>query len=155
FLGVLNFYHSAPGKYQPDMKPELEVVSSYLALALERLQLQADLTARHEALATALAELRRTQQELIDKERLAAVGELVITINHEINNPLTAIMGAAELGKSMLSLGKSERLTQHLDLILESAERIQRITEKIRALKQARATTYVGEFNMLELPRDS
>jgi nitrogen-specific signal transduction histidine kinase len=36
------------------------------------------------------------ENELIKKERLALVGQMTIALNHEINNPLTAILGMAE-----------------------------------------------------------
>ncbi len=154
FLGVLNFAHHKSGMYSKELKSDFQVVANQLALAMERIRLQNTIQQQNEQLRAALQELKNTQQQLIDKERLAAVGEIVITVNHEINNPLTAIMGAADLAQVMLGMNQPEKVGKHLTMILESANRIKRITEKISALKKAKAIPYVGDYSMLEIPSD-
>ena len=54
--------------------------------------------------------LQRIQTELVRKEKLASLGQLVAGAAHEINNPLTAILGYAELLSSNPSLS-SEQLS--------------------------------------------
>jgi PAS domain S-box-containing protein len=44
--------------------------------------------------------LRRTQQQLLQSEKMAAVGQLISGVAHELNNPLTAILGYSQLLKS-------------------------------------------------------
>jgi len=41
--------------------------------------------------------LRRTQQSLVQSAKLAAIGELAASVAHEINNPLTVIIGSSQL----------------------------------------------------------
>jgi len=44
-----------------------------------------------------MEELRRTQQSLVQSAKLAAIGELAASVAHEINNPLTVILGNSQL----------------------------------------------------------
>jgi len=85
----------------------LQTFASQAALAIENSKLYSELSNTNELLKTA-------QQELLVKEKLATVGEMLTTLAHEIRNPLTAIGGFANI-----ILKKSEDNT-----IKEFAEKI-------------------------------
>jgi two-component system sensor histidine kinase PilS (NtrC family) len=74
-----------------------------------------------------LTELRRLEQEVATKERMAAVGRLSAAIAHEIRQPLTAIAGAVkELGK-LVPLEEDEK---HLvSIVSRESERLNLITD--------------------------
>lgn len=57
----------------------------------ERQRAEANLQTAHDDLKTSLADLQRTQAQLIESEKLAALGKLVANIAHEINTPIGAI----------------------------------------------------------------
>ncbi|NOZ74629.1 MAG: GAF domain-containing protein [FCB group bacterium] len=154
FSGVLNFSHHEPGQYLMEMNADFQVVGNYLALAMERIQLHNMVRLQNDQLRETLRQLEAAQQKLIEKERLAAVGEIVVTVNHEINNPLTAIMGAAELAQANLRMNQPDNIERHLLMILKSANRIQAITQKITALKKTQTIPYIDEYSMMELPSD-
>jgi len=44
-----------------------------------------------------LERLQSAQSQLMQKERLAGVGQLVTGVAHELNNPLTAVIGYSDL----------------------------------------------------------
>jgi signal transduction histidine kinase len=59
-------------------------------------------------------ESKRIEQQLIQSERLAAMGQMVAGAAHELNNPLTAVLGVTEMLKDSL---KDETVQRHLDLV--------------------------------------
>src|SRR5204863_1175995 len=85
-----------------------------------------------------LTDLKRLEQEVATKERMAALGRLSAAIAHEIRQPLTAMAGAVkELGR-MVPLQEDEK---HLvDIVSRESERLNRIITDF--LKYSREKSY-------------
>jgi len=66
------------------------LVGNQIAVAMENEELLAHLRRQ-------LAEVQRVQQQLVQASKLGAIGELAAAVAHEVNNPLTGILGFAEL----------------------------------------------------------
>ncbi len=66
----------------------LEMLMGQTAIALTNARLYQDLKDR-------MLELQTTQQQLLQSAKLAAIGELAASVAHEINNPLTVILGSS------------------------------------------------------------
>jgi DNA-binding response OmpR family regulator len=99
------------------------------------------------------SELQRTSEKLLKVERLAAVGAVVATVNHEINNPLCAIMLNAQLIKTDL-VNHPDKILERSSNIEHNVERIQKITNQIQDLKDTDTTEYVSGDVMLDLSKD-
>jgi two-component system sensor histidine kinase PilS (NtrC family) len=72
-----------------------------------------------------LTDLKRLEQEVVTKERMAAIGRLSAAIAHEIRQPLTAVAGAVKQLGRMVPLEEDER---HLvGIVSRESERLNRI----------------------------
>ena len=99
-----------------------------------------DLAAAFFVMAT---DLKTAQDELVKSRRLAAIGEVVASVNHEINNPLMIISGNAQfLEISMKDF--PEEMKERVRTILEETDRISKVTKKLREIKNPVVEDYTS-----------
>ncbi len=95
---------------------------------------------------------RRAEAALAKARYLAGVGEMSITLQHEINNPLAALLGHAGLiEQGLIEPGEEREL---LAVIVEQAHRIAGVVKRISALRHAESVEYTDGAWMLDLSRD-
>src|SRR5881296_529033 len=114
------------------LKDHHRFTSDELRLA-EAIALQAAVASENSRLYGAekqqVAELKRTQAQLIQSTKLAAIGELAANIAHEINNPLTSVLGFASYLAEQVPPGQPWR--EELELIQEEAGRARDIVRDL------------------------
>jgi DNA-binding response OmpR family regulator len=98
--------------------------------------------------------LAAAEQDLVRAERLAAIGEMTVTLHHEINNPLMAALAEVELLLSQPNT-TAEQQRQGLGEVRIALQRIRDIVQRIGKLREARSKDYLKGVQMLDLERPS
>lgn len=86
----------------------------------------------------------RLEGEVIRMERLATVGQMVITVNHEINNPLTIITASAQAAR-LLNRDLDDKTVAKLQMIETQVKRISAVTERLRTMEEVQAGDYIND----------
>jgi PAS domain S-box-containing protein len=95
--------------------------------------------------------LAQTQQKLEVSEKQALLAELAGTAAHELNQPLTSVMGYGELLIRRLAAGTPER--NAAQVIMQEAERMANLVRKIGKITRYETKSYVGDQRILDLDR--
>ena len=96
-------------------------------------------------------QLQVTEQELIEAKQVAAVAATAVTVNHNINTPLTTIMANAEILSKKLPESASLTYELYLNDIKKAAKRISRLTKKLAKLEKPNFVDYIAGTSMLNL----
>ena len=92
---------------------------------------------------------RAAEAELARARWLAGIGETTIALQHEINNPLSALLGHAEL--LMLDEDRPESLNEHIRVIHQQALRIAAVVKRLGKLRDPQSVEYVAGSRMIDL----
>ncbi|MBZ4421710.1 ATP-binding protein [Myxococcus sp. RHSTA-1-4] len=109
-----------------------------------------DLRARVEE---ATSELKAAQAQLLEAQKLAAVGQLGAGVAHEINNPLAGILGNVQL--LMLDRADADPDLETLRKIEQSAKRCKEITQNLLRFSQQRERAELRPVDLNAVVRDA
>ena len=101
----------------------------------------------------ALEGQRREAEDALARARwLAGIGETTIAVEHEINNPLAALLGAVSLLTMSTALDKlSAEDRESVDIITKQARRIAAVVKRLSKLQNPRSVEYLRGSKMIDL----
>jgi two-component system NtrC family sensor kinase len=127
-IGIMGLCSHLGYQYTSNEESLLVAISRQLATTIEKVRL-------YEETCRAYEDLRRTQEQLLQSEKMSAVGQLIAGVAHELNNPLTAILGYAQL---LESEGLSERAADYVAKLFKQAQRTHRVVQNLLSFARQR-----------------
>ena len=120
-VGALVISYAEPREFEEREIALQQAFSDQAALALENAQLYA--SARDN-----IERLRNTQAQLVQAAKLGALGQLVSGVAHELNNPLSVIIG---YGQILLSRELPPPLRRPVELMVSQGDRMAKIVRNL------------------------
>jgi signal transduction histidine kinase/BarA-like signal transduction histidine kinase len=109
--------------------------ASQAAVAIRNARLFADNATLYREAQERLRELQETQAQLLQAGKLSAVGQLVSGVAHELNNPLSVVIGYGQL---LLSRGVPEDVRRPIELIISQGGRMAKIVQSLLLFSRQR-----------------
>jgi DNA-binding response OmpR family regulator len=92
---------------------------------------------------------RAAEAALARAQWFAGIGETAVAVQHEINNPLAALLGTVALLTAGLATPAEEK--EFMQVIAEQATRIAAVVKRLGSLREPRSVEYVRGSRMLDL----
>jgi len=127
-IGIMGLRSHSDYEYSSGEENLLVAISRQLATTIEKVRL-------YEETCKAYEDLRRTQEQLLQSEKMSAVGQLIAGVAHELNNPLTAILGYAQL---LESEGLNDRAQDYVAKMFKQAQRTHRVVQNLLSFARQR-----------------
>jgi DNA-binding response OmpR family regulator len=143
-VGSLTFDNVKSGK--PISSEEIETVkvfADHAGIAIEKARLYENLKSAHN-------QLMEIQKKIIKTERLMAISEMAVSVNHEINNPLCSISLAVEILTRELDKSTSP-IKEKLKIIGNDIERIKNIISQLAKIQDTATIEYTPDIKMIDI----
>ena len=127
-IGIMGIASKEDRHYSSNDENLLVAISRQLATTVEKVQL-------YEETCRAYEDLRRTQEQLLQSEKMSAVGQLISGVAHELNNPLTAILGYAQM---LEGAGLDHRSADYVRKLFKQAQRTHRVVQNLLSFARQR-----------------
>ncbi|MGA7565779.1 MAG: GAF domain-containing protein [Terriglobales bacterium] len=127
-IGIMGIASKEDRHYSSNDENLLVAISRQLATTIEKVQL-------YEETCRAYEDLRRTQEQLLQSEKMSAVGQLISGVAHELNNPLTAILGYAQL---LDGAGLDHQSADYVRKLFKQAQRTHRVVQNLLSFARQR-----------------
>src|SRR5881275_1152005 len=127
-VGIMGLCNHPGYEYSSNDENLLVAISRQLATTIEKVRL-------YEETCRAYEDLRKTQEQLLQSEKMSAVGQLIAGVAHELNNPLTAILGYAQL---LETEGLNTRAQDYVAKLFKQAQRTHRVVQNLLSFARQR-----------------
>ena len=127
-VGLMGLCNYQGYQYSSNDENLLVAISRQLATTIEKVRL-------YEETCRAYEDLRKTQEQLLQSEKMSAVGQLIAGVAHELNNPLTAILGYAQL---LETEGLNTRAQDYVAKLFKQAQRTHRVVQNLLSFARQR-----------------
>lgn len=127
-VGLMGLCSHLGYQYSSNDENLLVAISRQLATTIEKVRL-------YEETCRAYEDLRKTQEQLLQSEKMSAVGQLIAGVAHELNNPLTAILGYAQL---LETEGLNQRAQDFVTKLFKQAQRTHRVVQNLLSFARQR-----------------
>ncbi len=87
--------------------------------------------------------------EQMERGKLQGVIEMAATVAHELNSPLFAALGTAQLLREELS--DSDERAEELDLIIRNIQKVGKLTKKMASITRYKTKPYVGNIKLVDI----
>jgi signal transduction histidine kinase/ActR/RegA family two-component response regulator len=119
-----------PARPTAEALSSLELFANQVAHAIEKKRLD-------QAVKTARERLQTAQEQLMQSEKMSAIGQLISGVAHELNNPLSGVMGFAQL---LLAGETNPKSRRNLERINSEAARCQKIVQNLLTFSRRHKT---------------
>jgi len=133
-VGFLNASHSEPNFFDEKHPIMLESLARHASVAIQNARLLGELK-------SALKKEQRMRDQLVQADKLAALGKMVTAIAHEINNPIQTVKNSFYLLEDQLEAGSPA--SEYLKLASEEANRISDLVSQLRGTYATASKTIV------------
>jgi two-component system, NtrC family, sensor kinase len=123
-IGLITVQSFSQNAYTPRHLDILKTLASYTAAALYNAQ-------AFETVENTLKELKVTQAQLVQSEKMASLGEMTAGIAHEIQNPLNFVNNFSEVNSELVDELRSELAIGNMQSAIEIADDIKANEQKI------------------------
>ena len=127
-IGIMGVSSREAREYSSNDENLLVAIGRQLATTIEKVRL-------YEETCRAYEDLRCTQEQLLQSEKMSAVGQLISGVAHELNNPLTAILGYAQL---LETEGLNDRASDFVRKLFKQAQRTHRVVQNLLSFARQR-----------------
>ena len=96
-----------------------------------------------------ITDRKRLEEEKLKRSNLEAINKMVVSINHEMNQPLSVLISLSETAAESVEVDK--QLKEDLQTIKQEAWKLAKLVKKIQNLKDLKETDYSQGIKMIDL----